>query len=61
MVIKDGHVVDPASGLHEKADILISGDTIKEVYVHSKGEKWEGEGELCINADGMYVMPGFIE
>ena len=61
MVIKDGHVVDPASGLHEKADILISGDTIKEVYVHSKGEKWEGEGELCINADGMYVMPGFID
>ncbi len=61
MVIKDGHVVDPASGLHEKADILISGDTIKEVYVHSRGEKWEGEGELCINADGMYVMPGFID
>lgn len=61
MVIKDGHVVDPASGLHEKADILISGDTIKEVYVHSKGEKWEGKGELCINADGMYVMPGFID
>lgn len=61
MVIKDGHVVDPASGLHEKADILISGDTIKEVYVHSKGEKWEGEGEICINADGMYVMPGFID
>ena len=61
MVITDGHVVDPASGLHEKADILISGDTIKEVYVHSKGEKWEGKGELCINADGMYVMPGFID
>ena len=61
MVTKDGHVVDPASGLHEKADILISGDTIKEVYVHSKGEKWEGKGELCINADGMYVMPGFID
>ena len=61
MVVKDGHVVDPASGLHEKADILISGDRIKKVYIHSKGEKWEGEDELCINADGMYVMPGFID
>ncbi len=61
MVVKDGHVVDPASGLHEKADILISGDRIKKVYVHSKGEKWKGEDELCINADGMYVMPGFID
>ncbi len=61
MVITDGHVIDPETGLHEEADVLIVQDRIKQIYVHSRGEHWTGTGELCINAGGMYVMPGFID
>lgn len=61
MVIRNGHVVDPASGLNEQADILIKDDRIANIYVRSKNEHWDGTGELIINAEGMYVMPGFID
>lgn len=61
MVIRNGHVVDPASGLNEQADILIKDDRIAEIYVRSRNEHWDGEGELVINAEDMYVMPGFID
>lgn len=61
MVITDGHVIDPETGLHEEADVLIVQDRIKQIYVHSRGEHWTGTGELGINAKGMYVMPGFID
>lgn len=61
MVITDGHVIDPETGLHEEADVLIVRDRIKRIYVHSRGERWNGTGEPGINAKGMYVMPGFID
>ncbi len=61
MVITDGHVIDPETGLHEEADVLIVRDRIKRIYVHSRGEHWNGTGEPGINAKGMYVMPGFID
>ena len=37
MLIVDGHVVDPATGLHEIADVLIEQDCIKKIYVRSRG------------------------
>ena len=61
MVIRGGHVIDPETGLHEKADVLIVQDRIKQIYVYSKGEQWTGSDELVMNAEGMYVMPGFID
>ena len=39
MLIVDGHVVDPATGLHEIADVLIEQDCIKKIYVRSRGEE----------------------
>ena len=39
MLIVDGHVVDPATGLHEIADVLIEQDCIKKIYVRSRGEQ----------------------
>ena len=41
MLIVDGHVVDPATGLHEIADVLIEQDCIKKIYVRSRGEQAE--------------------
>ena len=66
MLIVDGHVVDPATGLHEIADVLIEQDCIKKIYVRSRGEQADyneaqENGHLVIDAKGKYVMPGFID
>ena len=37
MLIVDGHVVDPATGLHEIADVLIEQVCIKKIYGRSRG------------------------
>ncbi|MBQ9278538.1 MAG: dihydroorotase [Lachnospiraceae bacterium] len=61
MVIINGHVVDPETGLNEEADVEVSGDTIKKIYVKSKGEAYEGNDSEIIDAKGKYVMPGFVD
>lgn len=64
MVIINGHVVDPCTGLHECADILIEQDRIRRIYVHGRGEHYSadaGRAELVLDAEGKYVMPGFID
>ena len=66
MLIVDGHFVDPATGLHEIADVLIEQDCIKKIYVRSRGEQADyneaqENGHLVIDAKGKYVMPGFID
>lgn len=64
MVIVNGHVVDPHTGLHECADILIEQDRIKRIYVHSRGEHYSADNareQTVLDASGKYVMPGFID
>lgn len=61
MVILNGHVIDPETGLHEVADIVVENDRISEVLVHSKGEKYSGSDEITLDATDKYVMPGFID
>lgn len=66
MLIANGHVVDPASGIHEIADVEIEQDRIKKIYVRSKGEAADckeamASGHLVIDASNMYVMPGFVD
>lgn len=64
MVIINGHVVDPHTGLHECADILIEQDRIRRIYVHSRGEHYNADAareQTVIDASGKYVMPGFID
>ncbi|MDO5126303.1 MAG: dihydroorotase [Eubacteriales bacterium] len=64
MVIRNGHAVDPSTGLDELADIQINGKQISRIYVHGKGERFqetEHPGEQIIDAKGMYVLPGFID
>lgn len=62
MVILNGHVVDPATGLHELADVEICEGKIKRLYVKSKDEKCvDVSDEEVIDAKGKYVMPGFID
>jgi len=63
LIIKNGHVIDPATGLHEIADIEIHEDKIKKIYVHSKGESFDevNNSFQVVDAKDKYVMPGFID
>ncbi|MBE5943443.1 MAG: dihydroorotase [Lachnospiraceae bacterium] len=62
MVILNGHIVDPSTGLHEIGDVVVVGDTIKEIFVRSKGETYSPvAGDEIIDAEGSYVMPGFVD
>ncbi|MFA5422666.1 MAG: dihydroorotase [Phycisphaerae bacterium] len=55
ILIKNGRVIDPANGLDEKCDVLISGDKISEIgHIDKKA------GQV-IDAAGKLVTPGLID
>ena len=56
IVIKNGRVIDPDSGLDEKTDLLVDDGVIVKI---EKGIS-EKSGRV-INATGMVVAPGFID
>lgn len=57
MVIKNGRVMDPASGFDAVADVAIEGDVIKQI---AAGIDTTGVDEV-IDATGFIVAPGFID
>ncbi|MEO6282314.1 MAG: amidohydrolase/deacetylase family metallohydrolase [Dyadobacter sp.] len=56
LLIKGGHVIDPASGIHTVMDVAISKGNIARVAVSITDS-----AEKVIIAKGMYVTPGFID
>lgn len=56
ILIKNGHVINPATQMDEVADVLVENGTVKEI---AKGIKAKTDRE--IDAKGCYVMPGFID
>lgn len=56
ILIKNGHVINPATQTDEVADVLVKNGTVKEI---TKGIKAKADRE--IEAKGCYVMPGFID
>lgn len=56
ILIKNGLVIDPANNIEEKLDVLISNEKIEKVSktISDKDVK-------IIKADGLTVMPGFID
>jgi dihydroorotase len=56
LLIKNGRVVDPASNLDGKRDILVEGGKIKKI-----GTRVGGRGARVIDAKGMLVLPGLID
>ncbi|MCI9216161.1 MAG: dihydroorotase [Dorea sp.] len=56
ILIKNGHVVDPLTGTDGKYDVFIKDDRIENV-----AENISGEADRVLDADGCYVMPGFID
>lgn len=56
VLIKNGHVLDPATGRDGVCDVLVEGERIVRM-----GENLSEEAEKVIDAAGCYVMPGFID
>lgn len=56
IIIRNGYVVDPLSGTMERSDILIECGKIRKIE-----EKIREEADQVLEADGCYVMPGFID
>jgi len=55
-LISGGHVVDPASGLDEKLDVLIEGGKITDI-----AHGISCEGAEVYDASGLYVTPGLVD
>ena len=55
-LIRNGHVLDPATKKDGIYDVLIENDRIVEV-----SERIEAEADQEIQAEGCYVLPGFID
>ncbi len=56
ILIKEGHVVDPLTGLNGQSDVLIENDRIVKV-----DKNISEAADQLIEASGCYVMPGFID
>ena len=57
ILIKGGHVINPATKMDEVADVKIEDDEIAEIGKNLKADKTD----RVIEAKGCYVMPGFID
>ena len=57
ILIKGGHVINPATKMDEIADVRIEEDEIAEIGKNLKAKK----SDQVIAAKGYYVMPGFID
>ena len=54
MVIKNGRVIDPASGVDELLDVLVKGKTIVRIGPDLEGDK-------VLDASGCVVCPGLVD
>ena len=59
LLIKNGRVLDPASGTDAPRDILLDGDRIAEIA--PTGQIADTNGAAAFDASGFIVAPGFID
>lgn len=57
LIIKGGHVIDPANGINEVMDIAVSAGHIAQVASNIPANN----AEKVINAEGLFVTPGLID
>ena len=63
MLIRGGHLIDPAAGRNGIYDILVENGVVAAVkeWTEEKAPVWEATANTVIDAEGKYVMPGFID
>ena len=59
IVIKNGNIIDPSSGINEVGDVVIENSYIIDVLPLSN-ETYSSDYKI-INAKNMLVTPGFID
>lgn len=59
ILIRNCHLVDPASGVDGLRDILVDGERIREIG--AAGTLNLGSGDRVIEADGLYAVPGLVD
>jgi dihydroorotase len=57
LVLKGGHVIDPANGINRTMDVAVTGGKLAQVAE----EIGSGEGKSVIDVSGYYVTPGLID
>ena len=63
MLIRGGHLVDPAAGRDGIFDILVKDGVVAELaeWNNQEAPVWQDNADEIIDASGKYVMPGFID
>lgn len=56
ILIKNGHVLNPATNTDQKLDVLVEGERIVTI-----SEEIHEQADTVIDASGKYIMPGFID
>ena len=56
LLIKNGRVMDPKSGLDQVCDVLVEGKKIVKI-----GQDLQAEGAKVIDASGLVVAPGLVD
>ena len=56
LVLKGGHVIDPANGRDGVMDVAISGDSIARV-----APSIQDQADQTVDVAGLYVTPGLID
>lgn len=56
LLIKGGHVLNPATGMDEIADVFVEGERVSRI-----GVDLTMTADETVDAAGCYVMPGFID
>lgn len=63
LLVKDGFMIDPQTGIQKKQDILIKVDRISEIGINLWDHLTKEEQDQCevIQAEGMIVAPGLVD
>ena len=56
MILRNGHVIDPANGIDRIADVAFADGVIKAV-----GDNLPADGGAELDCRGSYVVPGFVD
>ncbi len=57
LLLKGGHVIDPANGINEPCDVAVQAGKIAAVAPHIA----PSDARRVVEVDGLYVTPGIID
>ena len=61
LLIQNGMLTDPKSGIRAKADLIISDGNVEKIVLKSDGGVTETDADEVIDASGLIVAPGLVD